>query len=404
MSHVNTGRSGLNFFRRIKPSYIVLLALLPLFIYLFIFNQSYQNALKFILPGIYMTVALTISSYILAFIIGLALAGGHYLKKGKRAVPIFTIISVLFLGAAALLYFLPKQDYVLIGEPEGTVAIIQDTPKHISSAVREGTYTDGAETRAFRAVPSAEAALERVANGTYTGALIPIEFLEDGTDTLWQTSVIPRSRMNLLVFFMGIGVLVGLLAFASSQSNEHPVAIFSELYIDIVRGIPMLVLIVFIGLVLPGELGKIGLLLEPPREYEFLRNLQRGTLAIGLVYAAYMAEIFRAGIEAVPKGQLEAAKSLGLSNWQAVRRVILPQAIKIVIPPLGNDFIAMFKDTALISVIGTQDIFRLAREIASRDFNSLPPFNTVAVLYIVLTLGASAVLRWLEKRADTSDR
>ena len=403
MSQVSSNRSS-NPFRRIKPSYIVLLALLPLFIYLFIFNQSYQNSLKFILPGIYMTVALTITSYILAFIVGLALAGGHYLKKGKYAVRTFAFISTLFLAGAAFFYLLPKQEYVLIGEPVGTVAIIQDTPKHITNAVREGTYAESAEPRQFRAVPNAEAALERVASGTYTGALIPVEFLEEGIETLWQTSVIPRSRMNLLVFFLGVGGLLALLAFASSQSEEHPIAIFSELYIDIVRGIPMLVLIVYIGLVLPGELGKIGLLVEPPREFEFLRNLQRGTLAIGLVYAAYMAEIFRAGIEAVPKGQMEAAKSLGLSNWQAVRHVILPQAIKIVIPPLGNDFIAMFKDTALISVIGTQDLFRLAREIASRDFNSLPPFNTVAVIYIILTLGASAVLKWLERRTDIDER
>ena len=387
---------------RVKPSYLVLLALLPLFIYLFIFNSTYQDALRFILPGIAMTVTLTLTAYTLAFTWGLVLAGLQFLEGDTRSALLFLGLGLLLGAGATGVYLLPKQQYVLIGEAEGTVAIVRGTPDNLVDAVREGTYEESAPERSFRAVPSAQAALDRVESGTYTGALVPKEVVSEDAPTLWETSVLPTSRLNIIAVVGALGVIVLLLAFASWQSGEHPLAIFAELYIDIVRGIPMIVLIVFIGLVLPGELGRLGLLFEP--DNRFLRDLQRGTLAVGLAYAAFMAEIFRAGIQAVPKGQREAAKALGLSGWQVSRFVVLPQALKIVIPPLGNEFIAMFKDTALVSVIGTGDIFRLAREFAAARLNNIPPFNTAAVIYIALTIGASSVLRWLERRADTESR
>ena len=387
---------------RIKPSYLVLLALFPLFIYLFIFNNTYQDALRFILPGIAMTVTLTLTAYTLAFIWGLVIAGLQFLEGGPRSVLAFLVVGALLGAAAGALLLLPRHEYALIGAAEGTVAIVSGTPDALSDAVREGTYQEGAPERSFRAVPDAQAALDRVASGTYTGALVPREVVPEGAPVLWESSVLPTSRRNLVAFGWALSVIVLLLTFASWQSGEHPLAIFAELYIDIVRGIPMIVLIVFIGLVLPGELGRLGLLFEP--DNRFLRDLQRGTLAVGFAYAAFMAEIFRAGIQAVPKGQREAAKALGLSGGQVARFVVLPQALKIVIPPLGNEFIAMFKDTALVSVIGTGDIFRLAREFAAARLNNIPPFNTAAIIYITLTLGASSVLRWLERRTDTESR
>ncbi len=387
---------------RIKPSYLVLLALLPLFIYLFIFNDTYQDALRFILPGIAMTVTLTLTAYTLAFVWGLVIAGLQFLEGGPRSVLAFLVVGLFFGAAAGALLLLPRHEYVLIGEAEGTVAIVSGTPNALSDAVREGTYEEGAPERSFRAVPDAQAALDRVASGTYTGALVPREVVPEGALVLWEASVLPTSRRNLIAFGWALSVIILLLTFASWQSGEHPLAIFAELYIDIVRGIPMIVLIVFIGLVLPGELGRLGLLLEP--DNRFLRNLQRGTLAVGFAYAAFMAEIFRAGIQAVPKGQREAAKALGLSGQQVSRFIILPQALKIIIPPLGNEFIAMFKDTALVSVIGTRDIFRSAQEFGTARLNNIPPYNTAAIIYIALTLGASSVLRWLERRTDTESR
>jgi len=126
----------------------------------------------------------------------------------------------------------------------------------------------------------------------------------------------------------------------------------------------------------------------------------RGIVGISLGYAAYMAEIFRAGIQAIPRGQVEAARSLGLSGWQTARFVVLPQALRIVIPPLGNEFIAMLKDTSLLSVLSVRDITQRAREFQAATFQVFPPFNTVAVLYIVLTLAASSLVKWIERHSS----
>jgi polar amino acid transport system permease protein len=131
-----------------------------------------------------------------------------------------------------------------------------------------------------------------------------------------------------------------------------------------------------------------------------MSRLTRGVVGISLGYAAYLAEIFRAGIEAIGKGQTEAARSLGLSNWQTARHVVLPQALRIVVPPLGNEFIAMLKDTSLLSVLSVRDITQRAREFQAANFEVFPPFNTVAILYIILTLMASSVAKSVERRSQ----
>ena len=393
--------AGLPFLRKVKPSYLVLLALVPLVVYLFLYSPVYQSSLRFIFPGIGLTLLLTVFGYVLAAVWGLILAGMQFLKLGRGTLRGFVIAGALFVLVSVSLLFLPKDDYVLIGAPEGTVAILQSTPRALSDAVRSGSYAEGAPQRDFRAVPDAATALDRVSSGTYTGALIPKASLPAGAEVLWETVITPQPRVNLFSGLLAAGVFLLLLVFGGWQSGEHPLAIFAELYIDVIRGIPMLVIILFIGLVLPGELAKLNILLEPSNE--FLRNLQRGTLAIGLAYAAYMAEIFRAGIQAVPRGQTEAARTLGLTGLQTVRFIVLPQALRVVIPPLGNEFIAMLKDTAIISLIGTEEMTRLARAYGAATLNNIPPYNTAAVLYIVLTLSASSLLKFIERRTGTGE-
>ncbi len=399
MAHRTPG--GLPFLRKVKPSYLVLLALVPLVVYLFVYNPVYQSSLKFILPGIQLTLLLAVFGYLLAAVWGLILAGMQFLKLGRGTLRTFLVIGAGFVLVSVGLLFLPKDDYVLVGAADGTVAIVQGTPRSLSDAVRSGSYQEGVAARAFRAVPDAETALDRIRTGTYTGALIPKAALPAGEEVLWETSVTPQPRINLFSGLLALGVFLLLLVFGGWQSGEHPLAIFAELYIDIIRGIPMLVIILFIGLVLPGELAKLNILFEP--DNEFLRNLQRGTLAIGLAYAAYMAEIFRAGIQAVPRGQTEAARTLGLTGLQTVRFIVLPQALRVVIPPLGNEFIAMLKDTAIISLIGTEEMTRLARAYGAATLNNIPPYNTAAVLYIVLTLSASSLLKWIERRTGAGE-
>jgi polar amino acid transport system permease protein len=111
-----------------------------------------------------------------------------------------------------------------------------------------------------------------------------------------------------------------------------------------------------------------------------------------------MAEIFRAGIESIPKGQMEASRSLGMSYMQSMTYVILPQAIRVVLPPVGNEFIMLLKDTSLVSVVAVADLTRRGREFMAAHFNPLPVWTLVALLYLVLTLVAARFISWLEKR------
>jgi len=194
--------------------------------------------------------------------------------------------------------------------------------------------------------------------------------------------------------FTVFGAFAGALAVAAYSSGHHPLRIVSELYVDLMRGIPMLVVILYVGFPLQGAIR------EATGGFIDMSRVTRGIVGISLGYAAYMAEIFRAGIEAVSSGQIEASRSLGLSNWQTARHVVLPQALRIVVPPLGNEFIAMLKDTSLLSVLSVRDITQRAREFQASTFEVFPPFNTVAVMYIVLTLMASSLAKTAERRAS----
>jgi polar amino acid transport system permease protein len=121
-------------------------------------------------------------------------------------------------------------------------------------------------------------------------------------------------------------------------------------------------------------------------------------LGLAFGYAAFLAEVFRAGIESIGRGQMEAARSLGMSYPQAMRTVILPQAIRVVLPPLGNDFIAMLKDSALISVLALPDLLQSGRLYITRTFQPIPVYIVVALLYILMTLFLSTIIRSMEKR------
>ena len=124
----------------------------------------------------------------------------------------------------------------------------------------------------------------------------------------------------------------------------------------------------------------------------------RAALALIIGYSAFISEVFRAGIESIERGQSEAAFSLGMSRWQTMRYVILPQAIRRVLPPLGNDFIAMLKDSALVSALGVQDITRLGNSYAASTFRYFETYNVVAFLYLVMTVGLALLVRWIERR------
>ena len=126
--------------------------------------------------------------------------------------------------------------------------------------------------------------------------------------------------------------------------------------------------------------------------------LWRAVLALILAYAAFLAEIFRAGLQAVDKGQIEAAQALGLNGWQRFRHISFPQAFRMILPPLGNDFVAMVKDSSLVSVLGVGDITQLAKVTAAGNFKYFETYNVAALIYLTMTIGLSLLMRRLEKR------
>jgi polar amino acid transport system permease protein len=129
------------------------------------------------------------------------------------------------------------------------------------------------------------------------------------------------------------------------------------------------------------------------------------TAIIGLTvcYGAYMTEIYRAGIQSIPKGQMEAARSLGMTHFQAMRHIILPQSVRVILPPVGNEFIALLKDTSLVSVVAVADLTRRGREFMAVHFNPIEVWTMVALVYLIMTLLSARGLSWLEKKSRFED-
>ncbi len=198
------------------------------------------------------------------------------------------------------------------------------------------------------------------------------------------------------------GLVLGLMRSAKNRVLRE----ISTFYIEIVRGIPMLVILYYMAFVgAPVLVAVINWFGTPlinagivgSMTVRHLNFVWRAIIALMVGYSAFIAEIFRAGIESIHRGQLEAALALGMRRGQALRYVILPQAIRNVLPPLGNDFIAMLKDSALVSVLGVQDITQLGRVYASSTFRFFETYNIVAMLYLVMTISLSILVRTLEK-------
>ena len=180
-----------------------------------------------------------------------------------------------------------------------------------------------------------------------------------------------------------------------------PVRWLTVAYIDGLRGIPLLLVIFLIygGL---GALASEGVIPEAigiPRWFGLPSPFWYGTIAITLTYGAYMAEVYRAGIEAVPSGQTEAARSLGMSHGQSMRFIIVPQAVRKVIPPLLNDFIALMKDTSLVSVIGLIETVQAGRDVYSETFNA-SALTLGAVLFLLVTIPLARFVDWMINRQN----
>jgi len=186
-----------------------------------------------------------------------------------------------------------------------------------------------------------------------------------------------------------IGLIVGV-GRVSKNTVFRNLAIF---YVEFIRGVPMLVLIFTIAYVLvPALTEALGM------DIRAIPNSTRGIVALSIIYGAFMAEIFRAGIESIPKGQTEAARSLGMTAFQSMRHIILPQAIRNVLPALGNDFIATLKDSSLLSVLAVREMTQMSRLHVGTSFRFREAYLVLTFLYLTMTLALSLLLRWYESR------
>jgi len=219
--------------------------------------------------------------------------------------------------------------------------------------------------------------------------------------------------LTVAVVAYALSLLLGLGLGLLRSSRFRLAREVSTFYIELVRGLPMLVILYYIAFVgAPALAGALNFIFRPliasgafgPFEARSFDFATRAVLALTLGYAAFIAEIFRAGIESVDKGQVEAAHALGLSQGQTMMRVILPQAVRNVLPALANEFIAIIKDSALVSVLGVQDITQLGKVYAASTFKFFETYNVVAFLYLCLTVSLSLLVRTLERRLKQERR
>lgn len=215
-----------------------------------------------------------------------------------------------------------------------------------------------------------------------------------------------------------LAILFGLLAGLGRISKNLILNNLSRLYVELIRGIPILVLIFFIALVgvpvlvdflnnfgywLSDQgLNVLGSIFTAVTNQDISMN-SRAIIALAFTYGAYLAEIFRAGIQSIARGQMEAARSLGMSYGQSMRYVILPQAVRNVLPALGNDFVAMVKDSSLVSVLAVRDITQVSRLYAGTTFRFREAYIILAVLYLTMTVILSLGVQLLERRLKVHD-
>jgi len=220
-------------------------------------------------------------------------------------------------------------------------------------------------------------------------------FLEDGIVITLKITLIS------FVFILVVGLIGGL----GRLSHNPVIKAIASLYVEIIRGVPLLVQLLFIWFALPQVFDKISIALAdvwPAGSLFFdeltLNETSAAVLGITVCYGAYMSEVFRAGIQSIHRGQMEAARSLGMTYFQAMRFVILPQAIRVILPPVGNEFVTLLKDSSLVSVLAVSDLTRRGREYMARTFQSFETWTMVALIYLVLTLTSARIAGAIERR------
>jgi glutamine transport system permease protein len=215
--------------------------------------------------------------------------------------------------------------------------------------------------------------------------------------------------LEVTILAVGFGSILGLIAGLARLSSKRLLRLLATVYVDFFRGTPLLIqiLIVYLGIPVLLKDAQTFLMVNygMPQLIEnyALPVLLAAVLACSLNSGAYVAEIFRAGVQSIEKGQMEAARSLGMTHAQAMRHVILPQAFKRVIPPLGNECIAMLKDTSLLSAIGVVELTKSGMLIVSRTYEAFAIYMAIALMYLAMTFTLSRGVDYLERRLKTGD-
>lgn len=206
-----------------------------------------------------------------------------------------------------------------------------------------------------------------------------IKFVPDGIIVTFKVTI------GAILLSLVIGLVTGLGRISTNRLINGA----ASLYVEVIRGIPLLVQIFYIYYAL-GRFVKIP-------------DLMSAIIAMAVCYGAYMGEVIRAGIQSIPKGQMEAALSLGMTRGQAMIHVILPQAFKVVLPPVGNEFIALLKDSSLVSILAVADLLRRGREFASESFTYFETYTVIALIYLIITLFFSKLIGIMEERINADN-
>ena len=225
---------------------------------------------------------------------------------------------------------------------------------------------------------------------------IKLPFLDRLLEAPGRAVLLRAMGQTLLLALLGLffACIIGMIFGMMSVIKNKPCNVIALIFVDGIRGVPMIVLAYFIYFGIPYLLNntfKMGMTLSA---------LQAGTICLALNCGAYMAEIIRAGIQAVDVGQMEAARSLGLPYWKSMRRVVLPQAIRMMIPSIINQFIITLKDTSILSVIGFPELVNRAKGVVANTFMSFQTWAIVAVMYLIVILALSRCAKVLEKRLN----
>jgi polar amino acid transport system permease protein len=201
-----------------------------------------------------------------------------------------------------------------------------------------------------------------------------IKFVPDGIVVTFKVTV------GAILLALVIGIITGL----GRISQNRMINGAASLYVEVIRGIPLLVQIFYIYY----ALGR----------FVHIPDLLSAIIAMAVCYGAYMGEVVRGGIQSIPKGQTEAALSLGMTRGQTMRYVVFPQAFRVILPPVGNEFIALLKDSSLVSILAVADLLRRGREFASESFAYFETYTLIALIYLIITLFFSKIIGIIEER------